>query len=214
MRSLFTMALSLVLLAGVCGPAAYAGQSPTEALKQYFSSVHTLSGDFKQSTVNQSGDVVDHTKGHMAIARPNRFNWVYKEPFEQKIIADGKRLWVYDVDLEQVTVRPLKAALGAGPALMLSGNWADLKREFNVSEDGDWVVLKPRTKAWDLNAIRLEFNGDTPKAVEVEGSMGTVTRLTFHDLKRNPDLSSGLFNFTPPKGVDVLGDMGQPGGEQ
>ena len=213
MHSVSTLALSLAFVAAAFVSPAWAG-APTQALENYFTSVHTLSGDFRQSTVNQSGDVVDHTRGHMAIARPNRFNWVYTEPFEQKIIADGKRLWVYDVDLEQVTVRPMKAALGAGPALMLSGNWSDLKREFTVGEDGQWVVLKPRTQAWDLNAIRLKFDGDTPAAVEVEGSMGHVTKLTFQNLQRNPDLPSELFDFQPPKGVDVLGNTGQGGSEQ
>ena len=213
MRSMSKLVFTLALTACVGVPVAWAG-APTQALENYFSSVHTLSGDFRQSTINQSGDVVDHTRGHMAIARPNRFNWVYTEPFEQKIIGDGKRLWVYDVDLEQVTVRPMKAALGAGPALMLSGNWSDLKRQFSIGEDGQWVVLTPRTQAWDLNAIRLKFDGDTPAAVEVEGSMGHVTKLTFQNLKRNPDLQAGLFDFQPPKGVDVIGNTGQGGSEQ
>lgn len=199
--------LALILaLVGYQGMALAAGPGAATQLRQYYATTKSLSGHFTQVTVREDGTRAQSSSGDMAMQRPNRFDWTYDTPYKQKIIADGRRLWVYDEDLQQVTVRPLKSALGAGPALLLSSDYAALRKEFEIGDEAgsDWVRLVPRTKNWDFKWIRLKMSDGIPQVIELRDDLGQTTRLTLSKLKRNPTLSASLFEFSPPPGVDVI----------
>jgi len=180
------------------------GQS-RQALEDYYSSVHTLRGEFEQVTKGETGAVIEVSRGNLLIQRPDRFRWSYSTPFEQEIVADGSRLWVYDVDLEQVTVRPLAEILGVGPALLLSGDFDDLQDNFLIEPEQDgWLRLLPKQDDWDFQAILLLMDQGVPRVVEVDSGLGQLTRLELRELERNVPIDPQQFQFTPPPGVDVI----------
>lgn len=205
---------TLLLVMGLLvGSTATAGA--LEELKQYYQAVERLQGRFEQVTRNAAGEVLEEAAGQMAIARPNRFRWDYDAPFEQRIIADGERLWVYDVDLEQVTVRPLDEVLGLGPALLLSGDYASLQRSFELRPVGQgWLELTPKDPDWDFQSLRLKMAGGAPAVLQVDDGLGQVTELRLEELKLNPNLPAQIFRFEPPPGVDVVAPQGLVGGEE
>lgn len=182
-----------------------AATNSIQELQQYFDSVHTLSGRFVQETRDENGTQVESSSGLLALARPNRFDWLYEKPYRQRIVADGKRLWVYDVELKQVTVRPLDKVLGVGPALLLSGSFSDLRQTFRLKEQGNgWIRLQPKSGQWDFQQVRLHLAQSVPDIIELDDGLGQTTRLELRDLKRNPKLDPARFHFTPPQGVDVI----------
>lgn len=200
------LVIAAVLLA--LGSSVQAG--PQAELKDYYESVRSLSGEFVQTTYDDVDQVLERSTGTLAIQRPDRFRWSYEEPFEQLIVADGARLWVYDVDLEQVTVRPLDEVLGAGPALLLSGSYDNLLENFELAEEGEgWLSLTPRDEEWDFQAIRVRVADGVPVVVEVDSGLGQSTRLELLELNRNPQLDPAIFRFTPPDGVDVIAPGGR-----
>lgn len=180
------------------------GQSAA-ALKDYYRSVKTLQGEFLQTTRSDAGELLETSRGKLWVQRPDRFRWSYSEPFEQEIVADGSKLWVYDVDLEQVTVRPLSDVLGIGPALLLSGDYAALEEGFMIEPQADgWLELIPKRDDWDFQAIRLQLEGNVPQVIEVDSGLGQSTRLELKQLKRNVRIDPDRFEFIPPPGVDVI----------
>ena len=186
-----------------------------QALQQYYDSVHTLTGRFVQKTHAEDGSRIDASSGELALARPNRFDWLYEEPYRQRIVADGKRLWVYDVELRQVTVKPLDDVLGVGPALLLSGRFSDLQRSFELKDlGGGWLRLQPKTDQWDFQRLRLHIAHGVPDVIEIDDGLGQTTRLELHDLQRNPVFEPQRFRFTPPEGVDVIGSDHQAAAPQ
>lgn len=198
--------LSLLALLLLALPAYGQG---TEALKDYYQSVQSLRGEFVQTTSGDNGEVLETSRGRLLIQRPDRFRWSYSEPFEQEIVADGEKLWVYDVDLEQVTVRPLKDVLGVGPALLLSGDYRTLEQNFTIQpEQGGWLRLIPKHSDWDFQTIRLKLKRGVPQVVEVDSGLGQSTRLELLALEKNPRIDPAQFKFTPPAGVDVIAPQG------
>jgi outer membrane lipoprotein carrier protein len=178
-------------------------------LKDYYQSVKSLSGDFVQTTRSEADEVLETSSGSLLIQRPDRFRWFYKEPFEQLIVADGEKLWVHDVDLEQVTVRPLDEVLGMGPALLLSGSYQSLEESFQIKEeDGGWLTLIPRQSDWDFQSIRVKMAGGVPSIIEVDSGLGQATRLELKNLDLNSRIDPRQFRFTPPEGVDVIAPQG------
>ncbi|MDN5849874.1 MAG: outer membrane lipoprotein chaperone LolA [Nitrococcus sp.] len=175
-------------------------------LRQYYDSIHTLTGRFVQETRAEDGNLIDSSSGEFALARPNRFNWLYEEPYRQRIVADGEYLWVYDVALRQVTVRTLDKVLGVGPALLLSGRFSDLRQSFELKElGGGWIRLQPKSGEWGFQQVRLHIAQGVPDVVVVESGLDQTTRLELRDLERNPPLDPQRFRFTAPDGVDVIG---------
>ncbi len=197
---------TLLFLVGLGWLAVAAAQNPeVDALRDYFNSIQSLQGSFEQVTVDENGAVIEQSTGVLAIQRPNRFRWFYAEPFEQEIVADGSHLWVYDVDLEQVTVRPLDEVLGFGPALLLSGDFNSLQETFHIHSRGDgWLELEPREADWDFQLVRLRMVQGMPEVVEVDSGLGQKTRLRLENLERNPRIPASTFHFEPPPGVDVI----------
>jgi chaperone LolA len=186
-----------------------AGAGEFSGLESYFQSIHTLKGVFDQKTLDENGELIEEVTGTFAISRPDRFDWRYEEPYRQRIVADGRWLWVYDMDLDQVTVRPLDEVLGVGPALLLSGDYDSLQDAFAIERRSNgWLRLTPKKGDWDFQSVRLRMQKGVPTEVEVNDGMGQITRLRLSKLVRNPELEASRFHFEPPSGVDVIAPPG------
>ena len=149
------------------------------------------------------------SSGSFEFARPNRFRFAYRAPYEQLIVGDGERVWLYDVDLQQVTVRPVDRALGATPAALLAG--AALERDFDLrplpaAQGLEWVDAQPKVRAdaAGFQSLRIGFRGRTLAALEVVDGFGQRSQLAFSDVVINGAPAPDAFRFTPPKGVDVI----------
>jgi len=182
-------------------------------VQRYFQDLKSLRADFVQRVYDERSQVVQSSSGQMLMRRPGQFRWDYQTPAKQIIVADGERLWAYDVDLEQVTVRKLDTALSSTPLALLSGA-VPIEETFAVSEvqkrDGlDWYELTPKEPQPEFLLLRVVFNKDKALvSLELEDQFGQRTRLDFQKLERNPKLDPDLLKFTPPPGVDVVGDAG------
>ncbi|WP_233196020.1 outer membrane lipoprotein chaperone LolA [Trinickia soli] len=201
----------------VCAPAAFA--SGTEQLKAFIAQVHAARGDFVQREVRApsknagaSGAVVPTlggtSSGTFMFARPGKFIWSYEKPYEQVLQADGDKLYVYDKDLNQVTVRKLGGALGASPAAILFGS-NDLEKNFTLHDAGvkqgiDWLELIPKARDTQFERVGIGFRDGNLEAMELHDVFGNVTLLTFSNIQKNPALKPGAFKFTVPKGADVI----------
>lgn len=190
-------------------PVAHAGAA-ADRLQTFYKDVKSLRAGFEQTVTDASGKVMQQARGKMALQRPGKFRWDYERPHEQAIVADGKKIWLYDPDLEQVTVKLQDEALGDTPAQLLS-NIKPLEQSFRVSElpakDGlEWVELTPKSKDTGFDRVRLGFDAKSLARMELVDAFGQTTRLSFAGVERNPRLDANMFTFTPPKGVDVVGE--------
>lgn len=180
-------------------------------VQRYFQDLQSLRADFIQRVYDERAQIVQSSSGQMLMRKPGQFRWDYRTPAAQIIVADGERLWAYDVDLAQVTVRKLDTALSSTPLALLSGA-APIEEAFTVGDvrtrDGlDWYDLTPRQPQPDFRLLRVAFKGALLVSLELEDSFGQRTRLDFQKLERNPTLDAVLLKFTPPPGVDVVGDV-------
>ena len=145
----------------------------------------------------------------MQFVRPGKFRWAYQKPYEQLIVGDGEKFWLYDTDLNQVTVKKLDAALGSSPAALLSGN-NEIERGFVLKDMGsreglDWMQATPRKPDTSFSEILMAFDAQSNLAImELHDAFGHKTILRFTNMQRNPQMSPTLFKFVPPKGADVL----------
>jgi len=180
-----------------------------QRLDNFFNNLHNMRADFKQEVRDELLTVIQESSGTMIVKRPNRFRWNYSEPYVQFIIGDGNDVWLYDVDLEQITVQSMDTALGDSPALLLSGN-EPLEKNFSIRDLGtiknvEWVELVPYRKDGSFERMRLAFDARSVlNEMEFVDRLGQVTRIQFIDLRRNSDIDEKLFEFTPPEGVDVI----------
>ncbi|MEW5891144.1 MAG: outer membrane lipoprotein chaperone LolA [Pseudomonadota bacterium] len=204
--TLLKSAAAAVLVCGV----SLAHASGLERLKSFVDNTHGARAEFSQVVSSKSGRKPQAASGTMMFQRPGKFRWVYEKPYQQLIVGDGEKLWVYDRDLNQVTVKSLPAAIGSSPAALLAGDNA-LEKNFNLKDGGaadglEWVEATPKTAEASFESVRIGFAGDTLKAMELRDTFGQVTVLTFNRFERNPALAANLFRFAPPKGADVIGD--------
>jgi len=181
-----------------------------DSLKKFYNSTQSISAKFHQVVTDTKGQKIQDVFGEMVIKRPNQFRWDYKKPFEQQLVSDGKQVWLYDIELAQVTTRQLSKALSASPAALLAGG-EDLDKNFNLSnlsrEDNlDWVSALSKDADSGFNNIAIAFKGDKLQQMELVDSFGHLTKIVFTDVKPNPNVSEKLFLFKAPKGVDVLVD--------
>lgn len=208
---MLTMLRSIVMIACLAAGSVQAGPA-RDSLLNFFNHVTTAKSAFSQEVLDSQQNVIQRSSGDMWLSRPGKFRWNYLTPYKQVIVADGERVWLYDVDLEQVTVRKIDNVIGNAPALLLSGN-ADVEKNFTVTElqpaaDGlDWVELVPRQADTGFDRMRIGFKGEDLQAMTLQDSLGNQTQLVFTDSQRNLDLDPGLFKFVVPQGVDVIGDV-------
>ena len=180
-------------------------------LKSFIAATHSGQADFTQRVLSAEGRRIQSASGVMQFVRPGKFRWEYRKPYEQLIVGDGRKFWLYDPDLQQVTVKKLDAALGSSPAALLSGS-NGIEHGFKLKNLGehaglDWLEAVPRNRDTTFKSIRMAFDAHDELAVmELRDNFGQDTVLRFSDMKRNPKLAPSLFRFKPPKGADVLGD--------
>ena len=183
----------------------------TDKLKNFIASTRSGQANFSQVVQDKNGKPIQSASGTMQFVRPGKFRWVYHKPYEQLIVGDGEKFWLHDVELNQVTVKKLDAALGSSPAALLSGN-NEIERSFVLKdieerEGLEWLQATPRTQDTSFEKILMAFNAQSDLVImELYDAFGQKTVLRFFSLQRNPQLSPQLFNFVPPKGADVLGD--------
>ena len=170
----------------------------------------TATARFEQQVIDRSGRVVERASGTFAFARPGKFRWTYDKPHQQLLVGDGRKLWIYDPDLKQVTVKRIDQAISSTPAALLAGR-DDITRLFTLREGapaGDlaWVEATPKAPDTGFERVRLGLDGKTLAAMELHDQLGGRTLLRFMDLKANAVVPPETFQFTPPAGADVLED--------
>lgn len=178
-----------------------------DTLNRFIAEAQTGRAAFTQTVTSPDGAKARSSSGNFEFARPNRFRFAYAKPYEQLIVADGKKVWLYDADLNQVTVRPFDQALGATPAALLAGN--TLARDFSLKALPDagglqWAEALPRVKEGSFQSLRIGFRGTTLAAIEIVDAFGQRSRLDFTAVETNPTLPADRFGFTPPAGADVI----------
>jgi outer membrane lipoprotein carrier protein len=185
--------------------------SSLERFSEFINGTLTARGEFEQKIFDANRRLLQESRGVLAFSRPGRFRWSYVKPYAQLIVGDGSKVWIYDEDLKQVTVKRLDQALGSTPAALLAGN-NEAMRAFRLLDKGtvdglEWLEALPRDKEGSFERIRMGFGPEGLKVMELVDTFGQTTVLTFKSLERNPSLSPGLFRFSPPKGADVIGDV-------
>jgi outer membrane lipoprotein carrier protein len=207
--------LPFLCLVALCGaaraqPAADGNAAVGDAtLEAFLSDVHTLTADFKQELWSADQRLLQTETGTLSLRRPNRFRWIYAQPTQLTVVADGKHLWIYDVELAQVTVAPLDSTVESTPAMLLSGD-RSVRDGFNVGQtskaDGlDWIKLVPKKGGTDFSSVLIGFKGKVPQRLELVDGLNQVTRIELENLAVNPDVADSTFEFKPPAGVDVIG---------
>jgi outer membrane lipoprotein carrier protein len=209
-RSILKGLTGLLALAAVPSLWPLRAQAATaqEQLKSFVATVSSASGSFSQSTRGGQGRPAVTQTGTFSFQRPGRFRWAVQKPYEQLVISDGKQVFQYDPDLAQVTQRKVDQAIGTSPAAILFGS-GSLDQAFQVSSlparDGlDWLRAKPRNTDAGFSQVDIGFKDNLPYRVELLDAFGQTTRVELSDIKANPALSQRDFEFTPPKGVDVV----------
>ncbi len=194
-------ALALPLLAHAGG---------VDRLKGFIAGAKTAEADFTQTVADKNGRVTQQASGRMAFARPGKFRWDYNKPYEQVIVGDGVKLWLYDTDLEQVTVKSLDDVIAGTPAALLAGDNAIEKyfalKDAGVADGLEWLDATPKTRDTSFERIRMGFKGDLLMQMELFDTFGQRTTLKLTKMVRNPAIPASRFTFTPPKGADIIGE--------
>jgi len=222
----------LVLLGAVrSATAATAAATPLDA---YLDNLHTLRTTFLQTLADAHGREIDHATGTLIVQRPGKFSWdIHPQPVEpggggaeagkgtagaaatgtagagQLLVCDGRNLWFFDRDLEQVTVKPVDAALSATPAMLLSGA-VDVRKSFTISDAGqrlglDWVLVEPNGAEADFRRALFGFEHGDLKRMILEDKLDQTATIIFEKIERNGPVRPAEMSFTPPRGVDVIG---------
>ena len=206
----YLMKFLLVIFVFMISTVAVAHAGSVDSLRAFVRDAQTVRAQFSQTVLDRNGRSTNQASGIMAFARPGKFRWTYDKPYAQLIVGDGAKLWIYDKDLNQVTVRKLDEALGSSPAALLAGN-NEIERFFILNDVGsrdglEWLEASPKASDTMFAAVRMGFSGNTLKQMELKDSFGQTTIIRFDKLERNPKLPSDQFKFTPPKGADVIGE--------
>jgi outer membrane lipoprotein carrier protein len=198
---------TLILLSGLLfsGLASAAG---IDQLKAFWASTHAAQGTFAQSVVAKSGRKPQNSTGIFMLARPGKLRWSYEKPYKLLLVADGEKLWTYDLDLNQVTIDKMDKTLGASPAALLTGE--SLDKHFTLAEAGmtdglEIVDAVPKAADSTFARVRIGLSDNLPRLMEVQDNFGQTTTLLFTQFQSNPVLPKEAFRFVPPKGADVIG---------
>lgn len=182
----------------------------TDQLHAFLQSTRTLKAEFAQVVIAKNGRKPQQSSGLVTISRPGKLRWEILKPYPQLVVGDGEKIWIYDQELQQVTVRKAGQAISGSPAALLAGN-NDLEKNFSLKDAGEaegmaWVEATPKSGDSGFEKVRLGFAGANLKAMELQDSFGQTTHVSFSKVERNPALPGTSFKFTPPAGVDVVGE--------
>lgn len=187
--------------------AAAHAQTSVDTLKEFVRDVKSGRAEFTQTVTSPDGAKKKTSSGKFEFSRPNRFRFTYLKPFEQVIVADGQKVWIYDADLNQASSRKFSQALGATPAALLAGG--SLEKDFDLAaqpaKDGlDWVEATPKAKDGSFKSVRVGFKGKTLSAIEVVDAFNQRSLLQFSQFVANEPIKAETFVFTVPKGADLI----------
>jgi outer membrane lipoprotein carrier protein len=206
MRTLFRVAGLAIAL---CATSAFAGARGD--LTAFTKGLKGLDGHFSQQVFDAKGKLKETSSGRVALSAPRLFRWEYTKPYEQLIVADGSRVWVYDPDLQQVTRRAQGPAEQNSPLAALVDP-ARLDKDYRITDAGsegglDWLELAPKQASdTGFKSARLGFNAQGLATMQVIDALGQKTQIDFSQWKRNPVFAAGTFRYVPGKGVDVVGE--------
>lgn len=195
---------SLLLLSSF----AVQAETPEQALARFVDGVQSLQAEFTQTQTDEQGETLSSSTGSMALARPGKFRWEYQTPTPQLIVTDGSKLWLYDRDLQQVSIRPAVEALQGTPAALLSQKQS-LTEAFQLSDVGEDLGIRklrlvPKAKDGDFQSVELWLKGGTPVRMLFRDQLGGATDIRFSSIQTNGRIAASQFQFQPPKGVEVI----------
>ena len=199
------------LAGALCLAVAAAGEAAgLDQLQAFLTGAKSGKATFRQVVAPKGRQAAQESAGTFTFQRPGRFRWVYEQPYEQLIVGDGSKLWIYDRDLNQVIVRTLDVALGGSPAALLAGDNA-LEKHFTLADAGrgdglELVDARPKSAESGFERVRIGFRDNLPRRMELTDAFGNLTTLEFGSFERNPALDAAQFRFVPPKGADVVGE--------
>jgi outer membrane lipoprotein carrier protein len=201
------MPLKTFCAAGLLLAASLAHADAVDTLREFVRDAKSGRAAFSQTVTSPDGAKKKNSSGQFEFQRPNRFRFAYTKPFEQAIVADGQKVWIYDNDLNQASSRKMSDAIGATPAALLAGG--SLERDFDLKARPDrnglsWVQALPKSKDGQFQSIEIGFKGKQLTAVEIVDSFGQRSALVFSDLQTNVPVDPERFRFTPPPGADIL----------
>jgi outer membrane lipoprotein carrier protein len=205
------MRVLVLLLALLAASTVSAAESARARMEAFSKSLHSVGASFSQSVTDANGHRGDESRGTLALEAPRQFRWETIAPYQQTIVADGAKVWVYEPDLEQVSVRNQSSEEAHSPLTVLT-DLSQLDSQFNPSEAGDhdgltWLKLTSKAKEPEFEYAELGFDSTTLQRMRFKDQLGNTTEIRFADWKRNPAFAPAAFKFVPPKGVDVVGDI-------
>ncbi|OHV10043.1 outer membrane lipoprotein carrier protein LolA [Kushneria phosphatilytica] len=186
--------------------------TPAQRLTHLLEPLKTYSANFEQQVLSQGGQggSMQNASGHMWLSRPGRFRWEVSDPYSQTVVSDGQKVYLYDPDLQQVTIRPLDQRVTHTPALLLSGRADELTSSYNVTrrQQGTTEIftLSPKTNETLFESLDMTFTGERLTGLDLTDSTGQETRISFSDISINPQIDDGRFQFQIPEGADVIRD--------
>ena len=203
------IALSGMLLVGMSHLAQAAPDAARQQLNKFFTQMNSLKGNFSQQVYSKKGKIIQSAKGTIALNRPGKFRWVYTSPDPQTIVADGKNIWIYDEDLEQVTIKPMRSAMSAAPIALLTRKQSPdaqfIVKPMNTKAGGlNWFQLTPRKKSKDFRDVQIGLNKMGIRQMIMFDQLGQKTVIQLN-VKNNVPIKGNTFYFKPPAGVDVIG---------
>ena len=184
--------------------------SGSAKLERFVSDVKSLKADFTQESISERGVVTRTSDGVFMLSKPGKFSWNYSTPYVQKIITNGEQIWIYDPDLEQVTIKSFSEAISASPIALLTQQ-QDLTKSFIVKDiehgedDLEWVSLEPKTEEAEFLSVRIGLDDEGIKAMDLFDQFGQQTSIRFQHVEINPVIDNQIYEFVPPEGVDVIG---------
>lgn len=188
---------------------AYPDDKAKALLERFVNNIQTLQGRFEQSLIDADQQLVEESSGTLEIQRPGQFRWVYTEPYEQILVADGSNVWSYDVDLAQVTVKPQAEVLSNTPAALLGGS-PDALEQFDyigsfIDRGTVWVTLRPKDRANGFAKVELGFNDGKLSRMLFSDNLEQTTLIALFDVSLNLEIDADHFEFNPPDDVDIVG---------
>lgn len=200
--------LSLVTLMFVMP--AHAGKA-RELLEEYLKNTNTIQARFQQKLLDSRGILLQQSSGTFTLKRPGKFLWDYKVPYPQQIISNGKKIWIYDTELEQVLIKDYKHILTGAPVILLD-QYKDLDIDFIVDDNGlingqYWVTLTPKTSENEFKKIIVGMTDQGLRTMKLQDGFEQTTIIEFERLNSNVEIDDKIFDFTPPEGVDIIGDF-------
>lgn len=202
-RQLLILAIGTSVLAA---QPALAG--PIEKLRAFIEQTRSARATFTQTVTDSGGEIAQKASGTVQFERPGKFRWTYEKPYQQLIVGDGSKLWIYDKDLNQVTERKLDKALGSSPAALLAGS-DDIGKYFSLNALGmkkqlDWLEARPLDEESLFDKVHMGFRGNVLEVMELYDHFGQKTSIKLSNLQRNPKSSPDMYKFAVPEGADVV----------